>query len=786
MKPLFLLCSAALLASGASAQTSPTSTATPQVAASLQVGTIQFDGLTVFSPAQVAAALSARLGLKADAQVSPAVLEEGRRRIEDTYREAGFPFVPEVKLTTVQDRQGKTTVRYSVDESRPLQRVAVSGVSALSAAQLQDLFRPLTARKRLTLPDYADALTRLAQGYSRAGAVFRPQDVRATLENGVLTLNVTEPRVAGVDLAPLALTTAPALRTRAGALLSPDALNDDARTLSNLSGRPVAWTAQPLAGQADGQVTVTFAPLSATGERIRSVVIEGNGQVPSADIRQVLRLREGDVATPPLAQQDFYAIQKLYDDRGAALAATEDSLSFEDGVLTFRLHEAKVAGYRFEWPDGKPLLDEAVLRRLLPPVGSAVQRTPLRQALAQIQGYDHVQLGGQETRAEDPQHPEQLTLVLTFTDRRSAPVSAGLSYSAQSGLGGEGSFGTNNLFGTGRGLNLTLGANASDVGQVFSGSVNYSVPWIDADFLDFARRPTSLDLSVWSTASGNNTLYVKGSDGLPTSTDTGRQYTLRSTGGRVGLSRALGDHLSVSTGVTVAQTRTYLETYKASDSDDVTTTNRSLYQDDTAATEEVPLGALTALATAGLQYDTTDSAEAPGFGVRARAVLGYGVGRQSDGAALSWGQAELGASTYYGFGRVLADGQRQEVLAARLNGGTIQGSGGEGNVFSVGPGVINPAYELRGLSTSLSGTNYVTSSAELRHNFGLTAGNVVTGIYGLAFVDAGSAWSSGTPGLNLSYGVGAQFNTSLLDLQVSYGQTTSGSGKFSVRLGRFW
>ncbi|MFC5846795.1 BamA/TamA family outer membrane protein [Deinococcus petrolearius] len=785
MKPLFLLCSAALLlSSGASAQTSPSSTTTPQVTTSLEIGDIRFDGLTVFTPAQVTAALSTQLGLRVGAQIPATTLEEGRRRIEDSYREAGFPFVPEVKLTVIQDARGKTTVSYGVDETRPLQRVAVSGVSVLSGVQLQTLFGPLTARKRLSLSDYASTLTQLAQAYAQAGAVFRLQDVQAALEGGVLTLKVTEPRVAAVEVSPLSLSTPPSLRTRAGALLSPDALNDDARTLSNLTGRPVAWTAQ--ASAVAGQVMVSFAPLSATGERIRRVAIEGNAQVPEADIRRVLRLREGDVATPPLAQQDFYAVQKLYDDRGAALAATEDSLSFEDGVLTFRLREAKVAGYRFEWPGGKALLSEAVIRRLLPPVGSAVQRAPLHRALAQLQGYDHVQLTGQDTRAEDPQHPEQLTTVLTFADKRSAPVAAGLSYSAQSGLGGEGSFGTNNLLGTGRGLNLTLGANASDVGQVFSGSVNYSVPWIDANFLDFAQRPTSLDLSVWTTASGNNTLYVKGSDGLPTTTDTGRQYTLRSTGGRVALGRTLSDHLSASAGVTVAQTQTYLETYKASDSDDVTTANRSLYQDDTAAGEELPLGALTALSTAALDYDTTDSAGAPSFGVRTHMALGYGIGRQSGGEALSWGQVEAGASTYLGFGRLLPDGQRQEVLAARLNGGTIQGNGGEGNVFSVGSGVVNPAYELRGLSTSLSGTNYVTSSAELRHNFGLTAGNVVTGLYGLAFVDAGSAWRSGTPGLNLSYGVGAQVNTSLINLQLSYGLTTAGSGKFSVRLGQFW
>lgn len=773
------------LGGAATAQATPAA----QAAALVKVTDVQFVGFSVFDPAQLGQAIAAQLGIKAGASVSSAALEEARMRIEKTYAESGFPFIPSVKLTTTTTADG-ATVRYSVDESAPLSRVEVNGVKLIPAAKLQTIFKPYTDAKVLTASGYDAALTQLSQAYSAAGYVFRPEDVQASLQGGTLKFEVTEPMVASIDTSSLKLAAAPALSTVKGNGLSMTALNDDARTLSNLTGKPVGWQAQE--GEQPGQLVVTFKVLAGVNaEKVNQVVVQGNDHISTSDILKVMRLRVGDTATPQLAQQDFYAIQKLYNDRGYALAATEDSLSFNGGVLAFHLREGRVAGYVLQWPGDKPLLNEKMALRTLPPVGSAVQRQQMRNALSQIQSYDNVQLVGQDTRVDDPTHPEQLTFILTFAERkRSLPITAGLTYNTQDGLGGEGSFGTNNLLGSGQGLNLTLGANANDVGQYFNGSINYSIPWINSNFLDFSSKPTSLNLSAWSNASGNNTLYVKGSDGLATNTNTGRQYTLRSTGVSAQTGRNLNPNLVATAGVTVTSSKYLLEPYKASDSTNVTPINLSTYLNDTAATAQVPLGALTAMPNVGLQYDTTDSVLAPSFGVRAQTTLGYGVGRQSDGTPLSWGQAEAGGSTYFGFGRTLEDGSKQEVIAGRVNAGTMIGNGGEGNVFAIGSGSGNPAYELRGQSNVLHGTSYLTTSAEFRHNFGVKLDNVINGVYGLAFVDAGDAWtfknSNNNFGLNLAYGLGAQVNTSLMNVQFTYGMTPSGSGKFSVRIGRFW
>ncbi|SEJ74772.1 outer membrane protein insertion porin family [Deinococcus reticulitermitis] len=792
-----LVTAALLLGPLASAQTAPAAapqsttsqppqTQTPQAQT---VSEVVFVGFTVFEAAQLREALAGRVGVGAGQAATPAQLEDARSRLAASYPEVGFPFSPQVKLSTEATPQG-LRVTFTADESAPISRVEVTGAASLSAAQVSTLFKSLADARRVTPASYEATLTALAKAYSDAGLAFRTEDVRARLEGTVLKVSVTEPLVAAVDLSALGEgVSAGALRTRGGQVLNTDAVNDDTRTLSNLLGRPVTWGAAP---DAAGRLTVTFRPLeSATAERVRQIEVSGNRSVSAADIAKVLRLQPGDVASPQLAQQDYYAIQKLYDSRGLVLVPSDDSLSFENGVLTFRLREAQIAGYVLNWQGDKPLLREDVALRQLPAVGSVFTRDSLRAGLFSLQSFDNVQITGQSSRALDPANPERLTFVLDLGPRpRSVPISADVSYAPQEGLGASVGYGTNNFLGTGNGLSVTFGAGGSDVNDRFSGSVNYTVPWIQADFLDFRARPTSLSLGAWSNVSGNNTLLIKGEDGVATAEDTGRQYSVRSTGASVGLGRDLSRNVSATAGVSVAQRRLTLEPYKAGDSAAVTGENRTTYQDDAAARAELPADSTTALTTLGLRFDNPNGA-VPTFGARLNTTLGYGFGLQDGGTTrLSWGQIEAGGSAYQGFGRTLEDGTRQDVLAARVNAGTIVGQGGESNLFRVGGGSPNPAYELRGLPNTAYGTSYLTTSAEVRHNFGVKLGGVVQGIYGLAFVDAGDAWTPGNNannfGLNVGYGVGAQVNTSLLNVQFAYGLNSSGSGKFTLRLGNFW
>lgn len=768
------------------AQAQTTAPATPATAAqTVTVTSVELKGFTVFDPAQIRQALAGKLGIKPGASVSAQTLETGRQLLTQSYQQEDYLFTPEVKLT-----QAAGVVTYTVDESAPVSRVEVTGVTLIGQDTVQNAFKPLHQAKRFTLDAFQYALTQLSQAYSRKGIAFNAQSVQASLNSGVLRVAVTEPFVESVDASRIKTSSRPTLQTRAGQPLRISALNADARALSNASGQAVSWQAAPAtteSGSTGSGLRVTFFHAeNAASERVKSIVVKGNTSVPTADILRTLKTQVGDVASPQLAQQDYYAIQNLYDGRGYGLSATDDSLDFQNGVLTFNLHEARIGAYQFNWEGGQPLIDEKVLTRQLPATGRPFNRAELQQALGTVDAYHNFTLVSRDARALDAQHPENLTVVLNFAPRnKGIPLGLAGSYDSQNGLGGELAYTNNNILRTGNALRVALNGNNNDVGQRFSGSVNYTIPWIDTNFLNLGSKRTSLNVGAWSQAGGNNTLFVKGADGLPTATDTGRQYTTRDTGASVTLNRELTPQLSGRFGVQVSKTGVYLEPFKSTDSSVTSAT----YQDDSQASAQLPLGNTTALSTLGFQYDTTDSGVYPSQGVRAGGTAGYGFGVQSDQSSLSWTQLESGASTYLGFGRTMMDGTKQTVLAARVNAGTLLGTPGESSVYRVG-GSMNPAYELRGQTTTQAGTTYLTASTELRHNFGVHLGSVVQGVYGLAFVDTGDAWRQGssanTFNLNTSYGVGTQLNTSFANLQLTYGLTTTGSGKFTFRLGNFW
>ncbi|MFD1730053.1 BamA/TamA family outer membrane protein [Deinococcus malanensis] len=132
----------------------------------------------------------------------------------------------------------------------------------------------------------------------------------------------------------------------------------------------------------------------------------------------------------------------------------------------------------------------------------------------------------------------------------------------------------------------------------------------------------------------------------------------------------------------------------------------------------------------------------------------------------------------------------------RANAGTTFGNYPEGTGYSVGGG-SSPvaARQIRGLADGeLFGTNYFTTSAEYRYDFGLNAG-IAQGLYGVVFADAGSAWgTTNNPNFDLKYGIGAGVQLDLgfggarlPSLRFDYGfSPQNGSGKFYFRLGNFW
>ncbi|WP_034384801.1 outer membrane protein assembly factor [Deinococcus sp. YIM 77859] len=746
------------------------------------IKTVEVSGLTFLAPEAFKERVAELLNIAPGATLNTQRIDQAKEALAQNYRSEGFPFTPSISATTKTNSDGTVTVSFVVDETAPLTRVEVEGVTLLPASTVTNIFKPLYDARKFTVPAYYGAVQQLQQAYDAAGYVQSGVNVQAsTLENGVLRVRVVEGRAASVNfdgIDPTGVT----LQTRVGEPLSVERLRADVRTLANKTGKPVGFALQA-DPQNPGQVAVYFGAADVASGPVRQIVFRGNTRVPTATLAAAIKTKVGDVYSPQLAQEDFLALRDVYRKAGFEIS-TRDAITFNEGTLTFNIREVRLSGYELQW-QGRHRTQDRVILRELPAPGGLFNLNDLRAGLARVSRLGYVQVVGENVRS-DPQNPENVTYVLTLAESsQGIPLGLSAGYDSLTGFSGEASYSNPNVFGLGHNLAVTAGAQQNDAGQNWYGNVSYTIPWLDLNFLDFRENRTSLSTSVGSSVAGNLTLNDKSSG---SAVDTGRQYTVRSTGFSVRAGRNLTQNLAASLGTGFSYRTYFLEPLKGDE--------QSSYTDAQAQALLPPTSRITNV-SGTLNYDTTDNPEFPSRGVRANTEASYNFG-VSGTTPVAWTDVQGGASTYLGLGRTLDKGfgvqTRQQALAVRVNAGSILGNPASGTGYSVGGGSSPAAaYQIRGLDNNqLFGTNYFTASAEYRYDFNLS-NSFTQGLYGVLFADAGDAWNSGeTFQLNYGVGAGVQLNLGfggarLPSLRFDYGfSPQSGNGKFYFRIGNFF
>ncbi len=611
----------------------------------------------------------------------------------------------------------------------------------------------------------------------------------STLEGGVLKIKLAEGVVGEVDTSNLGgsvgVSTA-ALLTKVGAPLTIGNLEADTRTLANQTGKSVGFALQP-DPQNPAQVTVLFGDAQTATGPIKDIRFVGNTRLSSAELQAALKLKVGDVYSKQLAESSFFALRDAYRLKGYDVS-TRDPITFDQGVLTYTFREASLAKFELNWSGPHRTQDRVILREVQN-LSGVVTDAAIRDALDRITRLGIVKVTNLTTRSDDPKNPEQLTYVISLaeqTSTRSIPL--GITYDTASGFQGSVGVSNNNVFGLGHSLEGSVTAQPTDSGQFLGGSVSYTIPWLDADFADFRTTRTSLSLSLSSMLSPNN--IILNADGSA----AGRQYTQRSSGFSVRVGRSLGQYVTGSLGVGTSYDVNYLEKITTADQTAADADGATLL-DDEAAKALLPQSGLVTRISPSVSYDSTNG-DFPTQGVRANFSPSYNFG-SAGSTSLGWFKIEGGASTYYGFGKTLEKGfnqqSKQQVVAARANAGTLSGTYPSGSTFTIGGANIISAYELRGVpGGTLKGSSYLTASAEYRYDFGVS-NSIAQGLYGIAFLDAGSAWATnGTQTSAYGLGLGVQLNLGvggalLPALRFDYGFSPSNnSSKFTFRIGPVW
>lgn len=744
------------------------------------LGAVEVTGLTYFPADKFKQSIADMLNIAPDVTLNTERVNQSKEMLAQNFRAQGYPFAPTISSAVKTDAAGKATLTYTVNETAPISRIEITGATRIPKDLVVNAFKPLYTAKKFTPDAYFKAVQTVGQAYQEAGYLQSGVDpVASTLEGGVLKVQVVESVVDSVTLAGLNADQS-GLQTRTGQPITLKTLEADVRTLSNKTGKSVGFNLQA-DPQSPAQVAVTFGDAQIATGPIKEVRFEGNTKLSTAELQKVLTLHVGDTYSQQLGESGFMSLRDAYRAKGYDIS-TRDAITFEQGVLTYHLHEATVAGFELKW-DGPHRTKDRVVTRELQNIRGAVTDSEIRAAIDRIMRLGVVKITGVTTRSDDPKNPEALTYVINVADQsgtRSIP--AGVSYDTINGWQGSVGVSNNNLFGLAHVLQGNIVAQPTGSGQVWGGNVSYGIPWIDIDFADFRRVPTSLNFSVESSLTANNTLYTSSAN----TTDTGRQYTVRNTGFSLGLGRSLGRNLTGTFNVSTKYSSYYLEK--------LGTAETSTYSDE-AATALLPAAGRTTSFGPGLRYDSTNNGDFPTKGVRANANVSYNFG-YSGLQGLNWTSAEGGASTYYGFGRTLSNNgfneHKQQVLAVRANGGGLFGTAPSSALFAVGGSTI-PAYELRGLDAGLlKGTKYLTASAEYRYDFNVS-NSLLQGVYGLGFVDAGMVWKAdNTTRADYSLGLGLQLNLGVSGVQLpalhfDYGFSPSNqSSKFGFRIGPVW
>lgn len=746
---------------------------------------VSINGMTFIDAEVFKKKMAELLNIAEGALLNTARLEEAKQVLIQNYKQLGFPFTPKIEVNTQTTEKG-VVVEFAIDETAPLSRAEVNGVTLVEHEKINKIFTPLVESKKFTPESFMRTLAQLERLYSEAGyAGFSIDPANISLKDGVLSLTIREGIAGEVDTTVLGdgIVDTAALATKAGLPIKRVDLEKDTRLLSNQLGKPVTFAIE---NQPNNQPPkVVFSLLNIETAPIKDIAFVGNTKISTKELTEALEINKGDIYNPVIIENQFLALRELYRKQGYEIS-TRDAYDFKDGTLTFFIREVNIVGYRIDWQGKHQTKDEVIIREL--PEKGLFNLNKVRGALGNISRLGYVNIVGEGVE-ESTDNPENVTYVLRLTEQKQGvPINLSLGYDTLNGWNGEVGYENNNVLGRGHNFNIRAAATNNQAKQNWSGSVSYTIPWIYLDFGDFKKKRTSATFSLYSNVEGNVSLLNE------VKKDTGRDVSQRTTGFGISLSRRITPYLSGSLGASLNQRNSYLE---AIQSGEITAV------DDARAMDLLPKVARTGRIQAGLNYDKTDNFLFPGKGERANLSIGYSNGRTGD-KALSWTDLQVGGSKYFGFdvkrSQIYGDSYKN-VIAVRLNYGTYLGTFPDSTNYVVGGSSANPASELRGLNDGqLSGVRYLTSSLEYRRDFGVNS-SFAQGLYGVLWADYGGVWNIHNQfksayglgaGLQLSLGFGgAQLPTLRFDYGWSparadiNGNKESG-GKFMFRIGNFW
>lgn len=453
---------------------------------------------------------------------------------------------------------------------------------------------------------------------------------------------------------------------------------------------------------------------------LKGVNISGNTVESTETLQGLITMKTGEILNSRELNKDVTAIQEQYRRDGYILAKITDMNIDKNGVLSLKVNEGILEGYKVK--GNTKTKERVILREMRQKPGEPFNSKLARRSMQRV--YNLGFFEDVNIKMNPGVDPNAVVMEIDVTEKRTGSFGIGAGYSSEDGVVGMVSIGDTNFRGTGDAISLSYETSGDDTdahGYTFS----YRRPWLDS-------KETVGTFRIY------NRTYEY--DDYDESGDLKETYMRKYSGGELTFGRPVSEY---STNYLTLRNRKDSYVKHVDDGnlgDRSTPAYEGWRRDNFGTTRSVTFEHVT---------DTRDNVYNP-----------------MSGSRLSLSGEFAGFGGDFDFQKYTVDGQRyiragrSQVFALRARYGVGTGDISEFNQYRIGG-----QGSLRGYrEDQFRGDREFLGTVEYRFP-------VVKKVQGALFTDWGGAWDSGlTPDdLHASVGVGISLTTPIGPLRFDYG-----------------
>lgn len=451
---------------------------------------------------------------------------------------------------------------------------------------------------------------------------------------------------------------------------------------------------------------------------LKGISLSGNTVESTETLQGLITMKTGEILNSRELNKDVMAIQEQYRRDGYILAKITDMNIDKNGILTLKVNEGILEGYKVK--GNTKTKERVILREMRQKPGEPFNSKLARRSMQRV--YNLGFFEDVNIKMNPGVDPNAVVMELDVTEKRTGSFGIGAGYSSEDGVIGMVSIGDTNFRGTGDAISLSYETSGDDTdahGYTFS----YRRPWLDS-------KETVGTFRIY------NRTYEY--DDYDESGDLKETYMRKYSGGELTFGRPVSEY---STNYLTLRNRkdSYVKHVDDGNMGD-RSNDRKWLDDNFGTTRSVTFEHVT---------DTRDNVYNP-----------------MSGSRLSLSGEFAGFGGDFDFQKYTIDGQRyiragrSQVFALRARYGVGTGDISEFNQYRIGG-----QGSLRGYrEDQFRGDREFLGTVEYRFP-------VVKKVQGALFTDWGGAWDSGlTPDdLHASVGVGISLTTPIGPLRFDYG-----------------